>query len=353
LWLAVRALLVVAVLVGCGGSNEDAAPPCAGSTVDGTCVAPLIACKNDEIVRDAKCVRVGITSCAAGFIADPDEGCTPVLPAAPCAEGEVAWLGETTCHAVAECTADRYGSPPTTAPILHVDVLGDDANDGSRDKPFKTINAALTRARGTKHTIAIADGTYDEQLVINSDVALWGHCPSKVTLAPTTATQVYAITIVNAAASIKRLGIAGAAGGIVALDTVQATVEDVWIHDTGDAALGAQGDRAEGSLLAKHVLVERARDFGVYALGGTVTVEASVVRGTRSAPGNLVVTESAPRTVSRARRRGPSWCAARSSRRTARPTCSRSDRARRSRARSSAMRSLPNREGSGCGSPRM
>ncbi len=281
-----RALVLVVLLLGCG-SDAEATPECRGARVGEACVALLPACKGDEIVRDGACVRVGVLRCAAGFVADAEEGCKPVLPDAPCTSGEVAWLGDAACHPIVDCGSDRYGSPPTTLPLLYVDATGDDANDGSRDKPFKTIRAAVARAASTKHTIAIAEGTYDEELVLDRDVELWGRCPQKVTVAPTTGTNPYAIGILGAAVAIRRLGVAGRTGGIVALDTVKVTVEDSWVHDTGDAGLGAQGDRLEGALVARRVLVERARDFGVFALGGSVTLEGSIVRGTRSAPGNV------------------------------------------------------------------
>lgn len=209
-----------------------------------------------------------------------------MLPETPCAKGQVAWLGETSCHEIADCGTDKFGNPPTDEPLVFVDAAADATTaDGSRDKPFTTIGAAIAKVpRSTRSRIAIAEGTYDQQVVINHPIDLWGRCPQKVAIAPTSGPNPYAIVVAGTQSKIERIAVSGVSGGVVAVDS-EVRISEAWIHDTGDAGLGGQGDEKDGSLLAEHVLVERARDFGVYALAGTVTLDRSIVRDTRAAGG--------------------------------------------------------------------
>lgn len=230
---------------------------------------------------------MGVTSCATGFAADEAGGCRAIQPPSACAKGEVAWLGETACHALVDCGTDEFGTPPADEPLLFVEAAADPTvADGSREHPYPTIGAAVKLVpRGTRTRIAIAEGTYDEQVYLDRAIDLWGRCPSKVNLAPTTGSNPYAILVNGAPSRIERLGISGAFGGVAALDSTEVVVADTWIHDTGDAGVTGQGDTKDGALLARHVLIERARDLGAYALGGTVTLESSIVRETRTAGG--------------------------------------------------------------------
>lgn len=281
-------LLALLASVGCGCAAEPAKTGCpAGTlTLDGSCVPKLQDCPAATLPRADGCTKVGVTACAPGFVADDEEGCRPLLPETSCASGTVAWLGDAACHPLVDCGTDKYGTPPADRPIVYVDAATGASGDGTEAAPFKTIGEALTAARPAS-TIAIAEGLYDEELVIRKDVRLWGRCPQKVAIAPTAPSRAYAVTILATPASIQRVAVSGGAGGVLALDTVSATVEDSWVHDTADSALSAQGDEADGALLARRVLVERARDLGVYALGGTITLESSSVRDTRSASGGV------------------------------------------------------------------
>ena len=55
---------------------------------------------------------------------------------------------------------------------------GDDANDGSRDHPFKTVNKAVNTAEGNKNTIVLKEGTHqiNNRLIISQGIKILG-CP--------------------------------------------------------------------------------------------------------------------------------------------------------------------------------
>lgn len=89
-----------------------------------------------------------VSACAAG----PDARPIPVAePEAPIGEGGSLPVGET-----------AYAIP---AGALFVAADGDDANPGSRNAPFRTIRAAVSRA-DSGATIVVRAGSYNEEIVI-------------------------------------------------------------------------------------------------------------------------------------------------------------------------------------------
>ena len=62
-----------------------------------------------------------------------------------------------------KCLVDAFGA--------FVSPTGDDGNDGSKAKPFKTLGKALS---GAKSRIAVCEGTYTESLDIQRDVEIYG-----------------------------------------------------------------------------------------------------------------------------------------------------------------------------------
>jgi len=76
----------------------------------------------------------------------------------------------------------------TSAKILYVATNGNDANDGSINKPFLTIKAAMTAAAGGNISVHVAPGTYTEAnpVTIPANVALMGDNLRNVTVIPQT-----------------------------------------------------------------------------------------------------------------------------------------------------------------------
>ena len=114
----------------------------------------------------------------------PDTGVKAPLPGCPqgCLESEVCLKGA----CVKAGPGKACGAGPWEAGLgagaIYVDAAHVGASDGSSKKPFRTIQEALAKVSATAGVIAVAAGTYKEDLFIDKQVALRCRCPSMVTI---------------------------------------------------------------------------------------------------------------------------------------------------------------------------
>ena len=182
----------------------------------------------------------------AGFASDGERGCEPVLPRAACRPGQLALPGDRACHAIAPCGSGTWGDIPASATTQHVDLtyLGGDS-DGTTAKPWPTIGAAIAAAQ-VGATIAVAAGSYGESVVIDKAVVVRGRCPIWWRCpAPGPAT----VQMLAGGATVRGVAITGTVG--VGVATADASLEELWIHDTADVAVFV-----EGSATLRGVLTE-------------------------------------------------------------------------------------------------
>lgn len=88
------------------------------------------------------CIPAGVPEdgCGAGFVADGSGGCVAVLPAAPCAPGEAAFLGDASCAPLAACGQGTWGDDPPPPGAIFVDPsYAGGSSDGSAARPWLTI----------------------------------------------------------------------------------------------------------------------------------------------------------------------------------------------------------------------
>ena len=85
-----------------------------------------------------------------------------------------------------ECVDEAVG--------VFVSVAGDDANDGTRGRPFRTIGKGV-EARGDKPRVYVCEGTYEENVRLLRSVGVhgglacdWTHSGAKPTIAPSEGT---------------------------------------------------------------------------------------------------------------------------------------------------------------------
>lgn len=263
------------------GRDEDAAPavscPATHVAVSAHCAPRFDACGEAEVpILGGGCQPVGVPpdGCAEGF-SFAGGGCTAVLPSVSCAAGELAIPGDTACRPVAACGEGKYGPLPAGA-ITYVDAAHVGESDGSLARPFTKIQEAIDAAPDGG-AIAVARGSYAEDLVIEKRVRLYGRCPSEVEVRGV-AVDGQAIAV-GSSVELHRVAVSGPGDAVTGADLRSLVLEEVWIHDVGGFGLGVVARRATPITL-RGVLVERARKAAVLVAGAELTMESSVVRDT-------------------------------------------------------------------------
>lgn len=277
---------LLAPLAACGDASTARPPdppPCAG-VVDGEgrCVPAGIqddGCPAGTIGSAAGCEPAGVSAawCAEGFAFEAESRtCVPMLPALPCPPGEMALVGDTSCHPVMECPTERWGGIEADASTQYVDASHTGPSDGSEAMPWTSIlDAVAAAAPGA--VVAIEAGTYVESADIAKPVRLWGVCPQKVELVPSANIGLQVLPGANGTV-VRGLRIVGGEGGLVA-SGVEALVRDVHVEGATNRCLGAQGTLGHAALTVQNVLLEGCAQ-GVVALGSTVVLDGVMVRDT-------------------------------------------------------------------------
>jgi hypothetical protein len=298
--LLVECIVVSVASFACGAADSDSAPtptPTPTPTVpeclppnrvlDDRCLEPGVqdsGCPAGTLtLQDGACQPAGVPPelCADGFEPDGAMGCAPILPDEPCAAGQMAVPGETECHPVMPCGAGKWGDIPIDATTVHVDgsYSGNDS-DGTAAKPWTTVGEGIAAAPPDA-LVAIAAGSYLEDVVVEKPVRLRGVCPSEVEVVGTDAG--YAALFFrpgSTGSEVRGLALTGDKLGILVVGAENIAIEQVWVHDalrhgvSFEDALGPTSGTLRASLLElNHVL-------GVMVRGSVVTIEGVVVRGT-------------------------------------------------------------------------
>ncbi len=292
--------LVAALLVSCGTKGEappgepaDTGPPplgCSATTLprDGACVAvgvddcgagfvadgeggckPVLpsGCTDLElaVLGQTACQRVGVTACAKGFREDGAGGCEPVLPATPCAAGTFAIPGEVACHEPSACTgADPWGELPDDPSALYVDAAYTGTSDGTRARPFVTLAAAIAASSATApNKIVLAAGTYDGTFTGGKELELRGRCARRTIVTG----EIVSSKALTFASITKRDGRAGTNTRMRVIDSIVGEQSSV----NGFTEVEIRGSLFEGTSLR-----------GAHIGGKLATIERSAFRGVRA-----------------------------------------------------------------------
>ncbi|RLB65496.1 MAG: hypothetical protein DRI90_01900 [Deltaproteobacteria bacterium] len=274
------ALLVL--VVGCtDGPSVHTTDPGTGAGGSGGSGGAATECTAGEALdEDGHCQPSGVPAelCPDGFAPNDFRGCDPILPAEPCASGEIAVPGDTECRLLAPCGSEPWAGIPVESNTQHVDgSYGNSDSDGTAERPWRALQPAIGAAEADA-IVAIAAGSYPEDVMIHDkSVRLWGRCPELVEL---TGDLLWAVDIQDASGSeIHQLALTGPAMGLFLEDSVDVLIDRVWIHDTADAAVVLSQANTPCSLRIQDSLVEGAASVGVVMMGGELTVTHSVVRG--------------------------------------------------------------------------
>ena len=285
---AIASLLLVLGLAGCSASNSqpvsDAGLPRCGDgfkSTGPTCVPVFAYCKQNEVaLPGGGCKRVGApATCLTGWKPVTGGWCEPVLPAGKCSQGTMAVIGKTTCQPIRDCGSGKYGKIKVTARTIYVDRQYSKADaNGSRDRPYQSIDEALSAATSGAH-IAVAAGVYQEDLVINKRVTLEGRCPTMVTVKGYKTDHPGTIQVTSNGTRISGLTVTGSHRGVILYNATKVVVERCAITDNASFGLAVES-RAE--VTVRYSLVQGNHMAGV-AVGGssTITVDHCDIRGTK------------------------------------------------------------------------
>lgn len=270
------------VVVACGDDSREAAR---GASTTSTTTTPAT-CPPGEAETEGGCRPAGVpaSACGAGFSADDSNGCAPVLPAEPCAEGTMAVPGDAQCRPVAPCDGGPWGAAPIEPGTQFVDAAYAGADsDGSEQHPWLTVGEGVAAAIDGA-VVAIAAGSYEENVTIEHPVRLWGRCPELVELVGGNAPGAIVVKGGNVGVELHDLAVRGPNAGVVRRGAGELALDRVWIHDTGERGLYIDDFGGAGSAALSRSLVERVAVGGVYVAGATVDVEATVVRAIQPKP---------------------------------------------------------------------
>lgn len=308
-WPAKSALLVVALLVvACG--DDDGAPADGGVGDAGSdSAAPLaIAPPEAAAAPNAPCPAEWQTT----LTPTRAELCAPWSGAGPdCPEGAHRFPGDAACTVeVDACPAGEYPEGlPAGATIYYVNAAAPAGGDGTIDTPFSTIRDAL-RVATSGHIVAVAAGTYDEEIAPRAGVTLWGACAARTRIASSTPSETFGSVILQAAdIVVKHVSVGGArAGFAIGGLGPRARVEDVVVEDaTGAGMLFLDGAIATlDRVVVRRVVPFPSGRFGyglIVGRGSSVTatkllVDGTVASGTHVFMGSsIVLSDAAIRSV--------------------------------------------------------
>ncbi len=264
------------------GCSEEAPPPPAGDGGGGSAAGCEPGQRTGE---DGDCIDAGVLPemCAEGFVHDGDVGCEPVLPAAPCVDGLMAVPGEETCHPVAPCGDGPWGDIPLDGGTVYVDQsYAGGASDGGPSSPWTTIEDGIAAAPSGA-LIAVAAGSYAENVVVDRPVRLWGRCPDMVEIAGGQFDYPAVTLAAGAGGSVVRgVALTGAGVGLGVLDAGAVTAEQLWVHDTDSTGVEILTTGTATSMTLRDSLIERSVWGGIFLQSTQLIAEHIVVRGTEA-----------------------------------------------------------------------
>lgn len=311
----IRVIATAAVMAACGGGDDETTPidvpdppPCAAGEVVralGGCrpagVPDDLPCPPGEVeIAGGGCRPAGIPpgGCAAGFETSTiDGGCSAILPAMPCPRGQLALPGETSCHAVAPCGSGSWGDIDTSGDVEYVDSSFVGMSDGGATAPWTTIGQGILAAT-LGATVAVAAGSYAEDVPIAKRVTVWGRCPEMVEIVGQ-GMDLAAVYLQGQAngMTLRGLAITGPDIGLLAYSVGNIIIEQVWVHDTGSRT----ADFESAGVIVTDSLFELGAGEGIFQQAGNVVVERSVVRDTQPEPSGFYGRGIGTQTVSAAR----------------------------------------------------
>lgn len=264
--------------MGGGGSGAGG-----GAGGEGATLGAQLDCPAGELRVGDQCVPPGVPAdgCGHGFSSDGEGGCVAILPAEPCADGRMALPGETTCRPVAECGSGSWGDIPTDGSTVFVDAsYGGPSPNGSQGAPYPSLQTAIDAAPAGA-LVAVAAGSYGEDLDLEKPLTIWGKCPDEVVVGASGGAAAVDLSAAASGTVLRSLSLTGAGAGVVLSGASGVTIEQIRIFDTSGAGIYAYRTGSPAELSVQGCLLERTSSTGLRFEGATATIEDTVVRDTQ------------------------------------------------------------------------
>lgn len=256
-----------------GGGGVGASGGGEGGTINGGCPAGT---KPDG----GACLDPGVPegACGDGF-SWQDGGCESILPALPCPPGEVALPGDTACHPLVDCGAAPWGNIPLEADTIYVDASFVGTSDGTETAPYTSLEFGINSA-DANGLVAVAAGTYTEDIDVQKPVRVWGRCPQMVKVVGVVDQELSTIIVGTGAegSAFHNLSIEGPDVGLAFSGSVGVLFENLWVHDTGHFGIIITQDLGETAYTIRGSLIEDVVEAGVRVYGADGEIEDTVVR---------------------------------------------------------------------------
>jgi hypothetical protein len=186
-----------------------------------------------------------------------------------------------------DCGSGTWGDIPIDVTTQHVDGSFIGTSDGSASAPWTTISGAVVAA-DPGALVAVAAGSYAEDVLVNKPVRIQGVCPEQVALVGTGQAAgpcpPAALCIILAdATEVRGIAIRGAADGVVVSGAAQVVFDRVWVQ-ADLRGMNVQNDLGAASVTLESSLVEGNSEIGVFVQGGEITIDSTVVRDTQLDP---------------------------------------------------------------------
>ncbi|MGK3984067.1 right-handed parallel beta-helix repeat-containing protein [Sorangium sp. So ce136] len=257
---------------------------------DDLCHPSMARCPPGTIPKfDEGCIPVGIPRCAKELAGD-DGLCRPAMAKCPTGTFATPEAGCVSVDGPGGCGAGRWGNIARAPGNLYVDPSYSGADsDGSEERPVTTLAAALELA-AEGGTIALADGTYDEPLVVTRPLAIAGRCASRVRIrgvSPLSRPPAIVAVLDAGEVTLRGVEIGGDGAGVVAMGASAVALERVHVKGAADVGVLAS-DGARLSVAQSWIEGTRSGEEGggtgaLAQAGGALTVKESAVTGNRAA----------------------------------------------------------------------
>jgi len=231
---------------------------------------------------------LGLTPCPSGWYETTDDGianCTAYPPEgrASCGVGEAHFAGEPSCRPIGDaCPVGDFATDlPTDGPLIYVLAGAAAGGDGTLAAPHASLSDVGWSALAPGTTVALGRGSYEGTLPLKPGIRVVGACVEQTILtgvdAPVRA--VVSVTGMGEPAELANATISGAPQIGAVADVGSLSLTGVVID--GTAGMGACSNDSRGTLMMADTVIRNVRQDAGGLFGRGVNVQGGRLEATR------------------------------------------------------------------------